>query len=88
MSWSKSTATLLLTIMSKDVTKLETRVALITGVGGQDGAYLSQLLLDKGYKVFGTSRDVGASRFESLRRLGIGGRLVCCRWHRMISRVP
>ena len=30
--------------------------ALITGVTGQDGGYLSQLLLDKGYEVFGTVR--------------------------------
>jgi GDPmannose 4,6-dehydratase len=28
--------------------------ALITGISGQDGAYLAQLLLDKGYQVFGT----------------------------------
>jgi GDPmannose 4,6-dehydratase len=48
-----------------------TKTALITGVGGQDGAYLAQLLLKKGYKVFGSSRDAGASSFSSLRRLGI-----------------
>jgi GDPmannose 4,6-dehydratase len=30
--------------------------ALITGVGGQDGSYLSELLLSKGYEVFGTTR--------------------------------
>ncbi len=30
--------------------------ALITGVTGQDGAYLSQLLLDKGYEVYGLLR--------------------------------
>ncbi|MDQ6758000.1 MAG: GDP-mannose 4,6-dehydratase, partial [Bacteroidota bacterium] len=30
--------------------------ALIFGISGQDGAYLSQLLLSKGYKVYGTSR--------------------------------
>jgi GDPmannose 4,6-dehydratase len=45
--------------------------ALITGIGGQDGAYLARLLVSKGYKVFGTSRDAGVSRFESLVRLGI-----------------
>jgi GDP-D-mannose dehydratase len=31
--------------------------ALIFGISGQDGVYLSQFLLNKGYKVFGTSRD-------------------------------
>ena len=51
------------------------KIALITGIGGQDGAYLAQLLLDKGYKVFGTSRDAGVSRFDSLARLGIAGRV-------------
>ena len=47
------------------------KAALITGIGGQDGAYLAQLLLGKGYKVFGTSRDAGVSRFDSLKRLGV-----------------
>ena len=51
------------------------KTALITGIGGQDGAYLSQLLLSKGYKVFGTSRDVGMSHFDSLTRLGIAGQV-------------
>lgn len=45
--------------------------ALIFGVGGQDGAYLARLLLDKGYEVHGTSRDIDAARFDGLRRLGI-----------------
>jgi GDPmannose 4,6-dehydratase len=47
------------------------KTALITGVGGQDGAYLAQLLVGKGYTVFGTSRDAGVSRFDSLEKLGI-----------------
>lgn len=45
--------------------------ALICGVGGQDGAYLSRLLLDKGYEVIGASRDAMASTFFNLNRLGI-----------------
>ena len=32
------------------------KTALITGVTGQDGAYLARLLVDKGYQVFGTER--------------------------------
>ena len=32
------------------------RVALITGITGQDGAYLAELLLDKGYEVHGVKR--------------------------------
>jgi GDPmannose 4,6-dehydratase len=45
--------------------------ALICGVAGQDGAYLSRLLLSKGYKVWGTSRDAQGSNFQNLRSLGI-----------------
>lgn len=45
--------------------------ALIIGVSGQDGAYLANLLLRKGYEVFGTSRDATVSSFDGLRRLGI-----------------
>jgi len=45
--------------------------ALICGVGGQDGAYLAQLLLGKGYQVWGTSRDAQAATFGNLALLGI-----------------
>ena len=47
------------------------RRALICGVSGQDGAYLSQLLLSKGYEVWGTSRDAQMSSFASLHQLKI-----------------
>jgi GDPmannose 4,6-dehydratase len=47
------------------------RRALICGVSGQDGAYLSQLLLGKGYEVWGTSRDAQMSSFALLRELKI-----------------
>jgi GDPmannose 4,6-dehydratase len=51
--------------------------ALITGVTGQDGAYLSQLLLDKGYEVFGLLRRSASSDVigERLRWLGIDGQV-------------
>jgi len=45
--------------------------ALICGVSGQDGAYLAQLLLAKGYQVFGASRDAQVASFNNLARLGI-----------------
>jgi GDPmannose 4,6-dehydratase len=48
-----------------------TKKALICGVSGQDGAYLAQLLLNKGYFVCGTSRDAQMSSFRNLVRLGI-----------------
>ena len=44
--------------------------ALVIGVSGQDGAYLSRLLLDKGYEVYGASRDAEINSFQALRRLG------------------
>lgn len=47
------------------------RKALICGIGGQDGAYLTQLLLEKGYQVWGTSRDAQMSAFSNLRALGV-----------------
>ena len=46
-------------------------IALVCGISGQDGSYLAQLLLQKGYQVYGTSRDAQMSNFENLVRLGI-----------------
>jgi GDPmannose 4,6-dehydratase len=51
------------------------RRALIIGVSGQDGAYLADLLLAKGYEVFGASRDANLSAFGNLVRLGIRDRV-------------
>ena len=45
--------------------------AIIIGVSGQDGAYLSQLLLEKGYKVIGVSRQLNNSPFTNLRYLNV-----------------
>ena len=45
--------------------------ALILGVSGQDGAYLSRLLLEKGYEVHGTSRDADLQPFRRLAELGV-----------------
>jgi GDPmannose 4,6-dehydratase len=47
------------------------RTALICGISGQDGAYLAQWLVGKGYKVAGTSRDAQMSDFRNLVKLGI-----------------
>lgn len=49
--------------------------ALIFGISGQDGAYLAELLLGKGYEVVGTSRDAGVAGFGNLAQLGIRGRV-------------
>jgi len=45
--------------------------ALVLGVSGQDGAYLAQFLLDKGYHIVGSSRDSQAGQFNNLKKLGI-----------------
>ncbi len=45
--------------------------AFITGVTGQDGAYLSRVLLEKGYQVYGTVRDSIALHSRNLKHLGI-----------------
>lgn len=45
--------------------------ALITGITGQDGAYLAQFLLKKGYEVFGTYRRVSTPNFWRLQALDI-----------------
>ena len=48
------------------------KVAFITGISGQDGAYLTKLLLNKGYEVHGgIRRSAGQSRFERLEQLGV-----------------
>lgn len=48
-----------------------TKIALITGITGQDGAYLAELLLNKGYKVVGTFRRVVTTNFWRIEELGI-----------------
>ena len=45
--------------------------ALITGVTGQDGAYLAELLLEKGYSVVGTYRRTSSVNFWRMEELGI-----------------
>jgi GDPmannose 4,6-dehydratase len=45
--------------------------ALITGITGQDGAYLAALLLEKGYQVFGTFRRSSSVNFWRIEELGV-----------------
>jgi GDPmannose 4,6-dehydratase len=47
------------------------KVALICGITGQDGAYLAKFLLEKGYAVWGTSRDAQGANYRNLISLGI-----------------
>ncbi|USK57226.1 GDP-mannose 4,6-dehydratase [Cytobacillus solani] len=43
--------------------------ALITGITGQDGSYLADLLLDKGYKVYGLKRRTATPNFENIKHI-------------------
>lgn len=45
--------------------------ALVCGISGQDGSFLAKFLLEKGYEVFGTSRDAQMSTFSNQVRLGL-----------------
>jgi len=45
--------------------------AIITGITGQDGAYLAQFLLEKGYEVYGTYRRTSSVNFWRIEELGI-----------------
>ncbi|MDA8089098.1 MAG: GDP-mannose 4,6-dehydratase [Nitrospiraceae bacterium] len=49
--------------------------ALITGITGQDGAYLSRLLLEKDYKVYGAFRRTSDMHLDRLKELGIDGEI-------------
>jgi GDPmannose 4,6-dehydratase len=45
---------------------MSTRRALVTGIGGQDGSYLAELLLERGYEVSGIVRDGDLADYENL----------------------
>ena len=47
------------------------KTAIITGITGQDGAYLAELLLEKGYEVYGTYRRTSSVNFWRIQELGI-----------------
>lgn len=55
--------------------------ALITGVNGQDGAYLARTLIQKGYEVIGTSRDAENSIQNNLINLGISDQVTLVSLH-------
>ena len=58
------------------------KTALICGISGQDGTYLAQLLLSKGYTIWGTSRDLQGTHFSNLHTIGIKDKV------KLISMVP
>lgn len=50
---------------------MENTAAIVTGITGQDGAYLAELLLEKGYTVYGTYRRTSSVNFWRIEELGI-----------------
>ena len=54
---------------------MKKKKALVTGVTGQDGAYLAKSLLEKGYKVYGTFRRVSTPNFWRLQYLGVDSKI-------------
>ena len=52
------------------------KIALITGVSGQDGAYLAKFLLNKNYKVIGSDRRSARNSQWRLKRLGIDDKII------------
>ncbi|MCC6870515.1 MAG: GDP-mannose 4,6-dehydratase [Burkholderiales bacterium] len=53
------------------MTSTTTKTAVVTGITGQDGAYLAQFLLARGYRVFGTFRRGSSVNFWRIEELGI-----------------
>lgn len=51
-------------------------IAIISGITGQDGAYLADFLLNKGYEVIGLTRSYSTSALIKLKKLGIDQRIV------------
>jgi len=50
---------------------MSTSTAIITGITGQDGAYLAELLLEKGYTVYGAFRRTSSVMFWRIEELGV-----------------
>lgn len=55
---------------------MKQKIAMISGITGQDGAYLSQLLLQKGYTVIGLTRSYHSLNIRGLQYLGIHKRVL------------
>jgi len=53
------------------LSKNKKKAALITGITGQDGSYLSKFLLGKGYEVYGIIRDTSTPNIRNLKYLQI-----------------
>ncbi len=52
------------------------KVSLITGINGQDGSYLSEFLLEKGYEVHGTLKRNSVSENQTARLDNVYGKVI------------
>src|SRR2546426_5454301 len=57
------------TLLGKPSTPMALKTAVITGITGQDGSYLAELLLDKGYRVCGMVRRSSTENFSRIEHL-------------------
>ena len=62
--------------------EINPKVALIIGITGQDGSYLAKFLLEKGYIVYGTSRDSVIANVQRLETLNIKNKI------RLVTTLP
>ena len=51
------------------MSKNKQKIALITGITGQDGSYLAEFLLEKGYKVFGMTRRTSTTNIDRIKQI-------------------
>ena len=70
-SWNKEPINMMSSNISTNASASTPPVAIVTGVTGQDGAYLTELLLAKGYRVIGTYRRTSSVNFWRLDELGV-----------------
>jgi GDPmannose 4,6-dehydratase len=54
---------------------MRSKIALVCGVTGQDGAYLAKELIEKGYEVVGSSRDAQVANLQAIEQLGVKERI-------------
>ena len=58
-------------ITMEEAKEITMKKAIITGITGQDGAYLAKFLLEQGYKVYGTQRRLSSQNHWRINELGI-----------------
>jgi GDP-D-mannose dehydratase len=60
--------------IKKDIEMTKQKIALITGITGQDGSYLAEFLLEKGYVVHGIKRRAPSFIFKTISVCSLDGK--------------